>query len=250
MEKDTLGLIRYYLTSPYPCAYLPDRHARSQVATPTTLLTTASYSELMRHGFRRSGELVYRPHCDTCRACVPVRIPINSFQPDRTQRRALRRHGQLMPVMRGLQFFDDHFELYQRYQSTRHPGGGMDGDNREQFERFLLHSTLTTRLVEFREILPSGPVLRMVSVIDQLDDGLSSVYTFFDPSDERASYGTFSILWQIETCRQLRLPYLYLGYWIRDCQKMTYKQRFHPLEGFIDQRWRLLTDDDFLQLGG
>ncbi|MHB1591764.1 MAG: arginyltransferase, partial [Sulfuricella sp.] len=129
-----------------------------------------------------------------------------------------------------------HHELYQRYQSSRHTGGGMDQDDREQYECFLLQSHVTTYLVEFRD----GDILRMVSLIDRVRDGLSSVYTFYDPDLPRASFGTYNILWQAELCRELGLPYLYLGYWIEQSGKMAYKIKFQRLEGLIDNRWQRL----------
>ncbi|AUN94939.1 arginyltransferase [Pseudazoarcus pumilus] len=239
MQKDyPYALIQFYATAPYACSYLPDRTARSQVATPGHLIDTPIYSDLVRNGFRRSGVFTYRPRCDSCQACVPVRIPVDRAAYDRNQRRVLARHEHLVAHERPLEFDEEHFALYQRYQGARHAGGGMDQDNREQYTQFLLQSHVDTRLVEFRE----DGVLRMVSVIDRLIDGLSAVYTYYEPDVPRTSYGTYGILWQIETCRRLGLPYLYLGYWIRESPKMAYKSRFRPLEGRIDGHWQVLQD--------
>jgi arginyl-tRNA--protein-N-Asp/Glu arginylyltransferase len=235
-----LSSIQLYLTAPYPCSYLPDAEARSQVATPSFLISTAVYSELVRHGFRRSGTFTYRPRCDTCRQCVPVRVAVDDFQPTRSQRRSFKQHNNLNVTLHALRDKVEYFKLYRRYQEARHRDGGMDDDSPEQYRNFLLQSHVDTLLVEFRE----NDVLRMVSVIDVLQDGLSAVYTFYDPDVVHSSYGTFNVLWQIELCRKLQLPYLYLGYWIADSQKMAYKARFQPLHGLIDGSWQPLQPPD------
>lgn len=238
------SLLQFYATAPYACSYLPEHQARSQVATPTHLIDTPLYSQLVHDGFRRSGIYTYRPWCDACRACVPVRLPVDRFVPNRSQRRAWARHQGLDAGEVRLGFSEEHFELYRRYQRARHEGGGMDQDDREQYIHFMLESQVDTRLVEFRE----QGVLRMVSLIDCLSDGLSSVYTFYDPDVPNASYGSYGVLWQIASCRMIGRPYVYLGYWIRDCAKMNYKQNFRPLEGRVGGQWRPLGDADFLTL--
>ena len=227
------SLLQFYATSPYPCSYLPGREARSQVATPANLIDAEIYSSLVRAGFRRSGIFTYRPHCDKCRACVPVRLPVAELSTKRSQRRALKRHGNLRVRELPLHFIDEHYALYQRYQQARHPGGGMDEDSHDQYAQFLLQSRVDTRLIEFSD----NEAVRMVSVIDVLDDGLSSVYTFFDPDMPGASFGVYNILWQATQCLALGLPYLYLGYWIAESPKMAYKTDFHPLEGYVRGQW-------------
>jgi leucyl-tRNA---protein transferase len=225
--------LQFYLTASYPCSYLPDHVARSQVAAPSSLIDTGVYSELVRLGFRRSGQHVYRPRCDTCRACVASRLPVAEFVPNRSQRRCLSRNSDLLLRLLPLAFDESHYRLYQRYQAARHAGGGMDQDDREQFRGFLLQSRVDSVLAEFSL---DGEVV-MVALIDKLIDGLSAVYTFFDPALEKRSLGTFGVLTQINLAREIGLPYVYLGYWIEACGKMAYKRNYQPLEGLLDGRW-------------
>ncbi len=232
-----LQKLQFYVTTTYPCGYLPEKQAQSLIATPQNLVDATVYSGLIQQGFRRSGKFAYRPHCEQCHACISVRLPVHAFQATRSQQRAWKKHANLQVTTLETAYREEHFALYHTYQKQRHSNGPEPLDEFEdevsQYQQFLCQSNVESLMVEFRD---AQNTLKMVSVIDLVADGLSAVYTFYDTSD-KASYGTYSILWQIEWARQLGLPYLYLGYWIADSEKMAYKQQFQPQEKLLDGAW-------------
>ena len=228
-----------FLSLPHECGYLPGRQATSLFVDPSNHSSAQHYSLFLRSGFRRSGRLIYRPHCQSCNECISVRIPVNNFVPRRGQKRLLKRNSDLVVVERPPYFSDEHFQLYRKYQSSRHTDGSMDHEDRNAYEDFLIKSPVDTRFFEFRTSdSPDKGRLLALAVTDVVDDGLSAVYTFFDPGEARRGLGVFAILWQIQQTASMDLPYLYLGYWIKDCRKMSYKQDYRPLEGWRDGIWR------------
>lgn len=244
-SDQSLQKLQFYVTTGYSCGYLPNKLAQSLIAAPQHLVNANVYSGLIQQGFRRSGKFAYRPHCETCRECVPVRIMIDQFTPNRSQKRAFKQHQNLIIRILPVDFHEEHYALYMQYQRARHDDGikldaGADKETEiEQYRNFLCQTNVESVLVEFRD--PEKNKLVMVSVIDIVRDGISAVYTFYDTdvSDQQKhpSYGTYNVVWQAMWAKSLKLPYLYLGYWIKDSPKMAYKQNFKPLEKLIDGEW-------------
>ncbi|MBM3350829.1 MAG: arginyltransferase [Betaproteobacteria bacterium] len=231
--------LRFDVSTAYRCGYLPSKLAKSLIVSPPNRVGVDEYDDLIHQGFRRSGEYVYRPHCELCQACVPVRLMVNAFTPSRSQKRAWKQHNGLTIKILPIAFYEEHYQLYTAYQQARHYDPPTNGEHdrieedAEQYENFLCKSNVETVLVEFRE----HDALKMVSVIDLIQNGVSAVYTFYDTTDATSSYGTFNVVWQALWAKQLNLPYLYLGYWIKDSKKMTYKQKYQPLEMRIGDTW-------------
>ena len=222
-----------YLSAPQPCSYLAGQEAQSLFADPQGPMDTRIYGQLVQRGFRRGGHLVYRPRCPECQQCRSARVPVATFRPRRRHRRVLRANRDLRIVPVPPAFREEHFTLYRRYTRARHAGGSMADSSAQEYMDFLVADWCTT---DFLEIRLSDQLLG-VAVTDRLTDGLSAVYTFFDPDQPGRSLGTWAILAQIERARELGLPWLYLGYWIRDCEKMRYKTGFRPIELYDGQGW-------------
>lgn len=235
-----LSQLKFLLTHKHACSYLPDREATTLFLDPGVVPDQNLHSELSRRGFRRSGDYLYRPHCATCQACMPARVAVAEFRPNRRFRRVLALNGELLVREEAASPSPHVFALYARYIEQRHQDGDMHPPTMEQFADFLPSRWASTRFFCFYDgdYLPES--LLAVAVTDYLDDGLSAVYCFFEPEAAHRSLGTYTILWQIERCRQLGLPFLYLGYLIRESRKMAYKEDFAPLQTFTAEGWKTL----------
>ncbi len=229
--------IKLYLSTPHACPYLPGEEATTLIIDPELKVTNTLFSQLARHGFRRSGDMIYRPHCAQCDACVSVRIPVAEFRPSRSQQRNWRRNGDLRIVEQPAQFNEDHFELYLRYQRARHPDSTMCDPDPDKYYKFLTSDDTDTRFFEMWD----QDRLLGIAVADRFEDGLSAVYTFFEPDYAARGLGVYAILWEIQYTKRLNRPWLYLGYWIKNCRKMSYKTSFRPAEGFKNGNWIRLS---------
>ena len=225
--------LNFFASTPEPCSYLDNRKSVSAFANPHMDMDMGTYNELIQHGFRRSGGYIYRPHCPQCKECISVRVPVKRHQYSRSEQRVIKRNADLkISIMPG-RYRDEHFDLYRRYISSRHNDGSMANPSKSDYHRFLISDWADTLFFEFR----LKRILMAVAVCDVTSSGLSAVYTFFDPDHEAHSPGHFAILNQIHETRLRDLDYLYLGYWIRDCNKMSYKRRYKPLEAYLDDQW-------------
>lgn len=227
--------IKLYQGTVNDCSYLKDKKAINIYADPHHPEPALVYNQLISRGFRRSGEFVYRPGCSDCQACVPVRIVIDEFTGRRVDRRNLKMNSDLVTTYVKAEFTQEYFELYSRYLAERHPAGGMDNPQMEDFERFLLNPWGETLFVEARL---DGQCIA-VAVTDATPNGLSAVYTFFDPDFSERGLGRYSILQQIKLCQQMRFKHLYLGYWVDGSPKMQYKTEFRPQEHFNGHSWEM-----------
>jgi len=229
-----------WLTQEHQCSYFDDRLSRSAVVHPDFEMDTTLYSHLITQGFRRSGDQVYKPYCKGCLACVPTRIPVKTHQIDRRQRRCLKRNSATVATIKPARFDPKHFALYQRYQSTRHEKKDEAiSFNQGDYIQFLGSHWCDTWFVEFTV----NAELMAVAVVDVLENALSAVYTFFDPDFNQYSPGVYAVLWQIDQAKRCQLDYVYLGFWIKDCRKMSYKIQYQPLEGLVGHQWQLISEN-------
>lgn len=226
--------IPLFISAEYPCSYLDNATARNCFLHPSTPMTTEIYSKLISHGFRRSGNQIYRPHCADCSACTALRLPVNEFKATRGQRRTHLSNTLTRSIIKPAQFEQKHYQLYLEYQDARHADSSMANASPEEYMSFLCNDWCETRFVEFTY----DTELVAVAVVDHLDNALSAVYTFFAPKYSHLSPGRYAILWQIDYAQQLGVQWLYLGFWIAQCQKMSYKNQYRPVQAFIDNQWR------------
>lgn len=228
--------IPLYIDKPHECSYLTNHSSQFTYIHPDFSMSAEVYSQLITQGFRRSGNYVYQPQCSACNKCIPARLTVADFQASRQQRRTLNKNTDIQVTIKPAKFEQAHFDLYLNYQHSRHKGGEMADTTEESYLNFLASPWCNTLFVEFS----CDSELAGVAVVDLLDNALSAVYTFFDPRFSSRSLGVYAVLWQIEHAKSLGLDYLYLGYWIENCQKMSYKINYQPLHGLIDNQWRAL----------
>lgn len=234
-----LSDLKLYSTHPHPCSYLEGESATTLFIDPQTPMNQLIYSQLADVGFRRSGSHVYRPHCEKCHACLAARIPVDDFQTKRKQRKILNRNKDLTVEEVDDISSDEYYTLYQQYINSRHQDGDMYPPSKEQYESFLTREWDITKFFCFRQ----KEQILAIAVVDFLTQGLAAVYTYFDTTSEaeRRSLGSYAILWEIQKAKELGLAYVYLGYWIKDCQKMNYKIDYRPLELLINNRWTRIS---------
>ena len=230
---------RLYPTRPHDCSYLPDEVSTTIFVDPNFAMNNQIYGKLLSLGFRRSETYVYKPHCDACSECISLRLPVNHFYPNRSQRRTWKKNSDLHVVEVPAIFNDHHFQLYSKYISARHKDGDMFPPSEEHLNTFLSCKWSDTRAFEFRL---SGDLLA-VMLTDFFSEGISAVYTFFDPDDEKRSLGTYAVLWLLQEAYKRQLEHVYLGYWIRDCPKMNYKTQYQLSEILKNKEWVVLEDN-------
>ena len=241
----------FYVTAPQPCPYLPGRLERKLFTHLTHDKPTELVDRLLTTGFRRSQNIAYVPYCEGCQACVSVRVLVNEFQPDKSMRRVQSRNCRLVARRMGPQPTPEQYRLFRSYIDARHSDGGMADMTVFDYRMMVEDTVIETFLTEYRE-RPVDPAdedfdnwpLKAVALCDRLSDGVSMVYSYYDPADSNMSLGTYMILEHIAFARRIGLPYLYLGYWIDGSRKMSYKTRFHPQERLGPDRWERAIDPE------
>ena len=228
--------MNFYQTSAHLCGYLSDRYSVNIFADPNKEMSIQTYSWLIDHGFRRNGAHLYRPQCPHCSACIPTRVCVGEFKPNRSQQRNLCTNNDIELQIVTKDFYQGHYDLYKQYLHARHTDSPMDESSIEDYREFILGTWSNTQFLEFR----FDNKLICVAVFDVLPQGLSAVYSFYDANFNKRGLGTFAILKLIEETATRGLPYLYLGYWIKACNKMSYKSNFRPIEGYINKIWQNL----------
>ena len=243
-EHRSPSRLRFYLTESQPCPYLPERTER-KVFTPLRGTRAADVNDrLSVNGFRRSQNVAYRPQCPGCNACVATRLVVDGFAPSRSDKRTIRRNAGLHRVVRPAIATEEQYQLFRRYLEDRHAGGAMTEMDALDFASMIEDSTVRTQVVEYHAQGEDGePELVAACLTDVMADGLSLVYSFFEPSRAKDSLGNFIILDHVDLSRALGLSYVYLGYWVDGCRKMAYKTRFDPTEVLVGGRWRRLARD-------
>jgi arginine-tRNA-protein transferase len=226
--------IKFYLTPAHDCSYFGDRKATTLFADPRTELGSNDFAILTENGFRRSGDYIYRPHCEDCQACESLRILVEDFRPSKSQKRIIKNNQDISVEIKEAEHCEEYFYLYESYINTRHNDGDMYPATDAQFRSFLLAPMESCRFIEFRK---NGRLIA-VSVVDVLPNALSAIYTFFDPEESARSLGTYAVLWQIEHCLNQGFAYLYLGYFIKDSDKMNYKDKFKPFQLYRNDYWQ------------
>ena len=221
----------------HACSYLDEQLSQTVFVYPPSQLNTAIYSQLIQQGFRRSGDDVYIPHCPNCTACIAARLAVSEFKANRSQERCRKKNSQTKTVIKPAVFEQAHYELYIRYQKHRHRGGDMAESSPDDYINFLSSAWCDTVFVEFL----INEQLVGVAVVDQLNNALSAVYTFFDPEFSDYSLGVYAVLWQIDYAKRQQKDFVYLGFWIKACQKMAYKSNYQPLQIFRDRQWQNYT---------
>jgi arginyl-tRNA--protein-N-Asp/Glu arginylyltransferase len=229
----SLSNLTFFTTPEHDCSYLDAKIATTLFVDPDHNTSNDEYSELSALGFRRSGRHIYRPHCQDCNACIPLRIPVSGFKANRTQRKIYKKNQHLDVSICKPIFKQASFQLYDAYIRARHSDGDMYPPDEEQFTSFLVNGRPEANFYEFRD---EGKLVA-IAVADRLKDGLSAIYTFFDPDFSHLSLGSYAILWLLNATLEQDLAYLYMGYWIKECQKMSYKTDYKPMELFIDNQW-------------